>query len=1138
MYPVSVISSAASSDVPESEDDSCGNKEEGGAIRVGVLEGGLQQVDTPVTASAATTSTTVTAAGKGVSTKNKKGKAPAKKCGTAAVFSSEATLDPNLLSSLGVVLSPESAGIIEGLFLEVDALARRIYNGMVRKQLPSDLSDKLSLTGRAIWCRTYREMCEDVFVFMCLGEYHSKHRPGFIRALPRIKVLSDLPDRTAVPLAGCSLLDFLSKLDCAIHSRVECIFNSDWNEVHVSLEEGGLDNVGCKDFVSVLDTAGIPQVALSIVLAGSVITKEINKGTIKSTASGITTAPDPTLSPQSHPELLLSTCSQSESQAGSSSPLGEASATLSELNLLPSVKDSGDGSSPCPVAASGHTASSNVHISVSASTCAGTGTVRAPVWTPPVLEEGDTLLPLSVSVSACAETDVVRSPTSPIFAEDNVIPSSTVLSELDLLSSVRDSSDRSSSDLIALERYTYSYSFSVSKYSETNVVHAPIWMPPVLEKEDAPCSASIPSHVRCVDLLGVKLHPDGKKLVYDLFCNVRVSFMRYLTRSVESYISTALSSELSALGRVIWFKTYKELHLSSFMSRCFCVYHSRYRPAFIRAIANLGILPSIGGSLAGFLSRLDSVVHDLIRAIFISKWDVESDRACYELGYESLSNVVCEDFTRVLDISGIPIVALSVSRKCVKSKRCKVNRSKAPGQRRTVSRGKTLVSSSSSEIESECAASGGSITDPIPSSSLSMQIKPKLSSQLEHESLSKRRLRSETRLRPLLLLEKYYDSSSPRFVKSLSYKEDQPAGLYATGNVFTSDESSSGTTDDSYYYDFGVLAGELSPVLSPPPSVSFAPLSSSPSSASESYTQSDSCDRPDPHYQYETQLGSLLLLKEGYDQGSMSTTATTFVVPPEGAGSSLPLITDAVAVSTVSRDSSSNISNDVLVSVVEDAASAPGLSVGESFSHLSSPSVSPAPLSSFISELGLDADVSSSSTESFVSVREVESSEAGVVSASGVLVGETTHASSSEKPIVPIPVSSSVSTSSIGESSTAASGSSYSYFRGPKKLFIMRELMSEGRGEVPACDIVAAGPSSSAPADIDNVTLVAAATDIASESVDVGVRLAALLNRDLPPSPPPTSESSRSKRGGRGRVSSSHQGGAQRGSGRKRKRTS
>ncbi|WP_176695641.1 hypothetical protein, partial [Candidatus Ichthyocystis sparus] len=131
-----------------------------------------------------------------------------------------------------------SVRVVAGLLFKVNKLAEYFYNSIVSKQLSPILSGKLSLTERAIWYTTYRGMCEGVFVFMCLGEYHYKHRPGFIRALPRIKVLSDSLDRVAVPLAGGSLLDFLSRLDCAVRSRVGDVFNSNWNKVSVSLEEG------------------------------------------------------------------------------------------------------------------------------------------------------------------------------------------------------------------------------------------------------------------------------------------------------------------------------------------------------------------------------------------------------------------------------------------------------------------------------------------------------------------------------------------------------------------------------------------------------------------------------------------------------------------------------------------------------------------------------------------------------------------------------------------------------------------------------------------------------------------------------------------------------------------------------------
>ncbi|WP_176695556.1 hypothetical protein, partial [Candidatus Ichthyocystis sparus] len=318
-------------------------------------------------------------------------------------------------------------------------------------------------------------------------------------------------------------------------------------------------------------------------------------------------------------------------------------------------------------------------------------------------------------------------------------------------------------------------------------------------------------------------------------------------------------------------------------------------------------------------------------------------------------------------------------------------------------------------------------------------------------------------------------------------------------------------------------------------------------------------------------------------------TVPTFVALPEGAGSSLSPITDPVAVLTVSSESSLSIGDDVLVSAAEVAdsdlvvledelpTSSPAslflpqselvvaddislssllpsaedlVAVGvasesrgtgdELFLHLSSPSIEPysssssSCLSSSPSESGLYADISySSSPDSPVLTREVGLTSEVTVSESGVLLGESIPASSSEKLVVdPVVASSSVSTVATGESSMAASGSSSSYPYGPKKAFIMK--LAKEPFETPTGGDVIAGPSSSAP--VANISPVAAATDDVNEEEDIGARLAALLNRGLPPSPPTAIESGRSARGGRGRLSSSHQGSARRGRGRKRKR--
>uniref|UniRef100_UPI00159EC149 hypothetical protein n=1 Tax=Candidatus Ichthyocystis sparus TaxID=1561004 RepID=UPI00159EC149 len=194
-----------------------------------------------------------------------------------------------VLNSLGVMLSPKDVRVIEGLFSEMDAFARRTYKSMVAKQLPSDVSDRLTITGRAIWYLTYKVMCEDSFLFKCLGKYHYKHRPNFIRALPSIQVLSDSTDHSTEPLAGDRLLDFLSVLDGAISSRVKSIFDPCWSEVSISLEEGGLNAVSCKDLIDILDTVGIPRLALSEIANNA--WRERIKVTDKCTTSEINVIP-------------------------------------------------------------------------------------------------------------------------------------------------------------------------------------------------------------------------------------------------------------------------------------------------------------------------------------------------------------------------------------------------------------------------------------------------------------------------------------------------------------------------------------------------------------------------------------------------------------------------------------------------------------------------------------------------------------------------------------------------------------------------------------------------------------------------------------------------------------------------------
>uniref|UniRef100_UPI0011120627 hypothetical protein n=1 Tax=Candidatus Ichthyocystis hellenicum TaxID=1561003 RepID=UPI0011120627 len=191
----------------------------------------------------------------------------ASKSSTAAVSYPAISADQNVCDLLGVNLHPDSAQIVSDLLSKVDKLAGIPHKRKLSEQLPSNASDKLTATGLIIWCSTYKVLCRDNFVHRCFSKYYGDHIPDFIPSLPNIKVLSDSPDGGVETLTGDRLLSFLSRLDSAIRGRAECIFSSIWREVFggISGALGGecLDAVNCKDFIDVLDIAGIPLIASS-----------------------------------------------------------------------------------------------------------------------------------------------------------------------------------------------------------------------------------------------------------------------------------------------------------------------------------------------------------------------------------------------------------------------------------------------------------------------------------------------------------------------------------------------------------------------------------------------------------------------------------------------------------------------------------------------------------------------------------------------------------------------------------------------------------------------------------------------------------------------------------------------------------
>ncbi|WP_176695616.1 hypothetical protein, partial [Candidatus Ichthyocystis sparus] len=279
--------------------------------------------------------------------------------------------------------------------------------------------------------------------------------------------------------------------------------------------------------------------------------------------------------------------------------------------------------------------------------------------------------------------------------------------------------------------------------AEKVIVRAPIWMPPSYETDVVTSStitspsARVSLSVKSVYLLGIKLNPDSAKLINNIFNKSRKFVKRSFSQSIFSYILTILNSELPVIGKAIWFKTYKELHLSKFMSRFICMYHYKHHPNLIRALDSIRVLssssdsrlvPLSGVELLDFLSRLDCAIRKEVESIFDLKWNEVADKVFSELEDGLLGDVSCGDFINVLDVVGVPVVAFSTSQRYGYI-------------RPVVSKGKRLGSGS------ECAVDG-------------------------------------TKSRSLSLPEGVCDQSSSKFVKSLFYR-DQPGSVSATSAVST-----------------------------------------------------------------------------------------------------------------------------------------------------------------------------------------------------------------------------------------------------------------------------------------------------------------------------------------------------------------
>uniref|UniRef100_UPI000A5BF3A5 hypothetical protein n=1 Tax=Candidatus Ichthyocystis sparus TaxID=1561004 RepID=UPI000A5BF3A5 len=302
------------------------------------------QSEVQSSSSSATIASTAAGRGKVAVHTRGKGKSPAPKRGISVAVSSSAAATGEAVdvessrgfyaqnpassspycASICAMVLPECALMIKDLFSKVGAFARSIYRDMISKQLPPGISGKLSVTERAIWYWTYMKMCEANFVFKCLGEYHAKHRPGFVCSLSKIKLLSD---------SEAGLLDFLLELDCAIRREAESIFSSCWSEVSVSLKEESLGAISCRDFVRVLSVAGIPEVALSASVESYVRGGSRGKSVVAPVTSVVdltrSSSPSSQLSPSQSDNISASVSTEVRTLTASTIPISSSNVSLS-----------------------------------------------------------------------------------------------------------------------------------------------------------------------------------------------------------------------------------------------------------------------------------------------------------------------------------------------------------------------------------------------------------------------------------------------------------------------------------------------------------------------------------------------------------------------------------------------------------------------------------------------------------------------------------------------------------------------------------------------------------------------------------------------------------------------------------------
>ncbi|WP_176696114.1 hypothetical protein [Candidatus Ichthyocystis sparus] len=661
-----------------------------------------------------------------------------------------------------------------------------------------------------------------------------------------------------------------------------------------------------------------------------------------------------------------------------------------------------------------------------------------------------------------------------------------------------------------------------------------------------------------VDSLGFVVSLEFSEVVSKLISAVSAlakDIIRYhIARTVSSILRNLSSSERSA-----WCLTNVKLYELKFLTRCFAEYSSKLLPTFINNLCGVRVWDSssrslvllTGNRLADFWLSLDEAILKAIAGFFMPKWYELIGRSSASSGtVEGLSDLCGGDFVSACARAGTSSSSVSIFDSASEGMRARV----ASHDGGSLAGGDSVdlfgfevppeVEGMVKVLTSEVSALARRIYSSVVAVSVSHTLR-ELSFSEQCAWLIANMMSYRTSFMHRFFLE-YCGGLCSEFICSLFRVVPGDASdsslLPLTGDSLRGfwmslSETVMNIVQDIFKAEWSLLTNQFSVLLGPGEESSSAVLcvgdfisardkaGVSDLAASGMRVRGTARRRAVSHVT-EVTSGSSVADVVSVAGGSCSVAAgdssvVTIDVPPPPP---------PPPTTTTTTTSSSSLEPPSLFFTVEETGLSAGVVASEvlvvteetvedvifidDHSSLSEGELGGKLSSSLSEEEALVVEVSApslSETPVLIGEEEVEVSKVGLpmvgasVSDLGVLEGE-----SSEGRVMPTTSASSVTSSSVIEvegSSTIPRIVSSAGPVAPKKLFMKMYSAGMSSSSMSSGSIVSSGPLSSLPVATGIGSTLAATTGTASGGGDIGDRLAALLNRGLPPSPPPVSES-------------------------------